>query len=170
MKIAVGVMIVFACIGFSSCNKQIPQLPANKIVEDNSDAQALLAINENLTAKEDSLLEIYVAKTDKKLRRNELGFWYKVARPGSKLKIEEEKTCNFSYKLSLLNGKLVDQGKKQVKIGKKEIVVGLEEGLKLIHHGDSALFVIPWYLGYGMKGEKSLVPAYTSIIYEIKVE
>jgi len=170
MRIAVGVMIVLVCIGFYSCNKQTPQVPANKIVVDNSDAQTLLAINKNLTSKEDSLLEMYVAKTDKKLIKNELGFWYKVARPGGKLKIEEETTCNFSYKLSLLNGKLVDQGKKQVKIGKKEIVVGLEEGLKLIHHGDSALFIIPWYLGYGMKGEKSLVPAYTSIIYEIKVD
>jgi FKBP-type peptidyl-prolyl cis-trans isomerase FkpA len=162
--------ILFICSVFSSCKRQTPQLPSNKVVVDNSDIKTLLAINENLAAREDSMLEVYVSKKDKELRKAELGFWYKVVRKVSSIKIDDKENCSFSYTLLLLNGKEVDKGRKQVVLGKKQIITGLEEGLKLIHHGDSAIFLIPWYLGYGMKGNESLVPAYTSIIYKIKVD
>ena len=71
--------------------------------------------------------------------------------------------------MMLLNGKLVESGEKRIVIGKKQLVVGLEEGLKLMHRGDSATFIIPWYLGYGMKGYGQMVPSYTSLVYEVKL-
>jgi FKBP-type peptidyl-prolyl cis-trans isomerase len=170
MKIIWLAFVLCLCIGIGSCKKQVPQLPSNKTVVDHSDEKGLLIINENLAAREDSILEIYASKNDKALKKADLGFWYKIAHSGSKTRIADKANCSFSYKLLLISGKMVDKGRKQIVIGKKQIVVGLEEGIKLIHHGDSAVFIIPWYLGYGMKGEESLVPAYTSIIYEIKLD
>jgi len=48
-------------------------------------------------------------------------------------------------------------------------VNGLEESMKLLREGDSATIIIPWYLGYGMKGKEPKIPPYTSIIYQIKI-
>jgi len=69
----------------------------------------------------------------------------------------------------LINGKVIQEDEKQVIIGKKQVVTGLEEGLKLMHKGESATFIIPSYLGFGMKGNMPLVPPYTSLVYQIKL-
>lgn len=157
--------------GFMSCTKQAPQLPTNKIVVDNSNTQTMLAINQDLAVKEDSILRTVVAKMkDKAFTRDEIGFWYKIEKAGNGGIIEDKSTCSFSYKLLLTDGKQIGEGKKEIVIGKKEIVTGLEEGIKRIHRGDSATFIIPWYLAYGMTGNKPLVQPYTSIIYQIRVD
>ena len=158
------------CFGFTSCKKQAPQVPSNKVVIDNSDTKALLEINQHLAKCEDSLVEVFAHKKDKAFIKNELGFWYKIDKPGKGEKITNKSACTLIFQVRLLNGKMVEKGKKQIVIGKKQIVLGLEEGLKLLNHGDSASFIIPWYLGYGMNGHKPKIAAYTSIIYEIKVE
>ncbi|HET7732253.1 MAG TPA: FKBP-type peptidyl-prolyl cis-trans isomerase [Paludibacter sp.] len=170
MKKTGFLLVLCLCAGFYSCKKQAPQIPSNKVVVDNTEAKTLLDINQNLALKEDSLLEIFAKKKDKSFIKNEIGFWYKIELAGSGPKVTDKSTCNFSYKLTLLNGKTLEEGKKQVVIGKKQIVAGLEAGLKMLHHGDSATFIIPWYLGYGMNGNKPLVLPYTSIIYQIKLD
>ncbi|MFT3753657.1 MAG: FKBP-type peptidyl-prolyl cis-trans isomerase [Paludibacter sp.] len=147
--------------GFSSCKKQAPQLPSNKIEVDNSEAIALLDINQNLTAKEDSSIEAFAKKQNKVYVEHELGFWYVIEQAGTGQKVSDKSICNFSYELFLLNGNKIEEGRKQITIGKKEVIQGLEEGIKLLHRGDSATFIIPWYLGYGMKGNKPKVLPYT---------
>jgi FKBP-type peptidyl-prolyl cis-trans isomerase len=161
--------VIILCISLLSCKKQNPQLPSNKVVIDNSTSEALLAINQNLAIKEDSLLEIYVKKVNRTFIKNELGFWYKIEQAGNGKKLRDKSSCNFSYKLLSINGKFIKQGNEKIVLGKKQIVDGLEEGIKLIHYGDSATFIIPWYLGYGMKGDEPRVPPYTSIMYQIRV-
>lgn len=170
MKKTGFLLVCCLCIGFFSCKKQAPQLPSNKVVADNTETKTLLDINQNLASKEDSLLEVFALKKDKAFIKNEIGFWYKIVLAGKGPKVEDKSTCNFSYRLTLLNEKTVEKGKKQIVIGKKQVVSGLEEGMKLLHYGDSATFIIPWYLGYGMNGNKPQVPPYTSIIYHIKLE
>ncbi|HEY6915418.1 MAG TPA: FKBP-type peptidyl-prolyl cis-trans isomerase [Paludibacter sp.] len=162
--------VLCLCAGFYSCKKQAPQIPSNKVVVDNTEAQTLLDINQNLALKEDSSLEIFARKKDKSFIKNEIGFWYKIELAGSGPKVADNSTCNFSYKLLLMNGKTIETSKKHVVIGKKQIVAGLEAGLKMLHYGDSATFIIPWYLGYGMNGNKPQIPPYTSIIYHIKLD
>ena len=159
-----------AIIGLIACTKQAPQLPANKLVPDNSKAEALLAINENLTLREDSLLERFVSKSGKDFIKNELGYWYRVDQAGSGSKIEKESVCSFSYKLTLINGQIADTGHAKIKTGKKEIVTGLDECIMHLHRGDNATVIIPWYLAFGMKGsETPRVPPYTSVIYQISI-
>lgn len=162
--------IILLCVVLFSCKKQAPQLPSNKIVVDNSEAQTMLAINQNLAAKEDSLLQIFVDKKKQSFIKNELGFWYKIDKAGKGEIITDKSVCSYSYKLLLINEKSVKQGTVKTVIGKKEIVNGLEEGIKLLHYGDCATFIIPWYLAYGMNGDKPLIPPYTSVIYEIKLD
>lgn len=161
-------ILVCLCLNFYSCKKQAPQLPSNKgIVKDESSA-SLAKINHRLAIKEDSIIKVY-AEGKKVFKKNEIGFWYKISSVGKGTIIKDSVSCKFSGKLMLLNGKMLERSEKQITIGKKETIAGLEEGLKLMHKGDSATFIIPWYLGYGMIGKDKLVPPFTSIVYEIKV-
>ena len=158
----------FCLILITSCKRQSPQLPSNKGVEIDKNEESLLKINHRLAIKEDALLKKYT-ENNGTFKKNDLGFWSKIIPSGTGSEIKDSSVCKISSKLRLLNGKTLKVEQKQFVIGKKQLVVGLEEGIKLMHKGDSAIFVIPWYLGFGMKGNEPLIPPYTSIIYEIKL-
>ena len=168
-KIKNTIALLFVFVMLLSCNRQKPQLPSNKGSETDTSTVSLLTINRNLAKKEDVCLKQYVFHTDKSFKRNELGFWYKIEHAGKGSGIKDSTTCKISFRISTLNGKELQNEMKQVAIGKKQVATGLEEGLKLMNKGDSATFIIPWYLAYGMKGSEPLIPPYTSLIYKIKV-
>lgn len=156
------------CLFFSSCRKQAPQLPSNKGNEIDKSEASLLKINQKLALKEDRIIKEF-AESKGTFKKNELGFWYKIYNSGNGPAIKDSSICKFSSRLMLLNGKKLEETVNRFVVGKKQMVVGLEEGLKLMHGGDSATFIIPWYLGYGMKGNAPLIAPYTSIIYKIKL-
>lgn len=160
--------LIISCMFFTACKKQAPQLPSNKGVEIDNVNASLIKINQRLAAKEDLKLEQFT-KTKGAFKKNETGFWYIIYKSGNGPLLRDSVSCKLSGQLMLLNGKTVEEDTKQLVIGKKEVIAGLEEGLKLMRKGDSATFIIPWYLGYGLIGRKPLVPPYTSIIYKIKV-
>lgn len=162
------IIILFFFCSLLSCVKQSPQLPANKGNTINEEVTNLLLINQNLAEKEDSILRLYAQK-DTAYKKSELGFWYKINKSANGAVIKDKDKCRFTYKMIFLDGKVVENAEKQIVIGQKQIVVGLEEGIKILRKGESATFIIPWYLGYGMKGNKPHVPPYKSIIYQINV-
>lgn len=166
-RIPVLLALVFFCV-FTSCKKQAPQLPSNKGNVADENVTTLLNINQNLASKEDSILEKQ-ARQDPEFKRSELGFWYKIDKKTDLPLIKDKDNCKFAYRLSSIDGKILLEGEKAVIIGKKQLVVGLEEGLKLLHKGERASFIIPWYLAYGMKGDDGEIPPYTSLIYQVNL-
>ena len=161
-------LVLLLCIGISSCVKQAPQLPSNKGNEPDNTEASLVKINKKLASREDIVVK-KLADSQGSFKKNELGFWYKIYNSGHGIAVKDSSICKVFSKLMLLNGKIVEEASNEFVIGKKQTIVGLEEGLKLMHRGDSATFIIPWYLAYGMKGNEPLVPPYTSIIYKIKL-
>ena len=163
------VLALLSLVFLISCSKHKPQLPSNKGRMADKSIALLLEMNQKLTLKEDSIILKYVETSDQKFKKNELGFWYLISKTTQKAKLKDKEAFRFDCKMSLLNGKLLKSEIKEVSLGKKELVQGLEEALKLMHKGESATFVIPWYLGYGMKGNGKLIPPYTSLIYEVNL-
>lgn len=163
------VTILFFCLLLSSCIRQSPQLPSNKNKAADKNSASLLAINQNLAKKEDSILKRFVLQQNKAFKRSDIGFWYKIDHVGNGSGIKDSVRCKISYRLMSIKGKLLQDDEKQIVVGKKQFIVGLEEGIKLMNKGDSATFIVPWYLAYGMKGDGPLIPPYTSLICKIKV-
>jgi FKBP-type peptidyl-prolyl cis-trans isomerase len=159
-------LLVAIAIILIACSKPSPQLPSNKGNRVDLNREGLLAVNKQLAMKEDSLLRVF-AQQDINFKKNELGFWYKVDNKTNGKRPKEKDICAFSLQVLLLNNRVVQKTEEQIEIGKKQTIVGLEEGLKLMHRGESATFVLPWYLAYGMLGYKDLVPAYTSIVCRV---
>ena len=149
-----------------SCGKKVVQFPANKGNTVDSTEINLRTINETLIQKEDSLLADFVKTTS--LKKAPSGIWYFKEVVTNADSLKKYPTVTFSYVLSILKGKTIESGTKTIRFEKKEIPTGLEEGLKLMRKGEKMRLIVPWYLGYGMKGEGN-IPPYTSLIYEIKV-
>ena len=162
------IILIAGCL-FLSCTKTAPQLPANKGNVVDKNISNLMEVNQKLAAKEDSILMIFATKADVKFKKSEIGFWYKVDVPTNGEPIKDKDFCNLSCTSLSLDMKVIQTEKMQIVIGKKQLVVGLEEGLKLLHKGESATFIIPWYLAYGRNGKGSHIKPYTSIVYQIKL-
>jgi FKBP-type peptidyl-prolyl cis-trans isomerase len=154
---------------FASCKKPLPQLPANKGIETDTTSGALLKINNALIEREDSTIRVF-AKSKGFFQKNELGFWFRIYRTGRDKVIQDSVKCTFEFKLENLSGKLIQSGINQIVVGRKQIIIGLEEGIKLMHKGDSAIFIIPTYLRYRVKGSESLIEPNTSVLCHLKVK
>jgi len=168
MKRVSCIVFVILSLSFAACKKPSPQLPANKGVETDTTSSVLLKINNALIVREDSAIRKF-AENNGSFQKNGLGFWYKIFKSGTGRAITDSLICNYEFRMESLNGRLFQKGINRIVIGKKQTIVGLEEGIKMMHKGDSAVFVIPWYLGYGAKGEDHFIKPYTSLLYKVNV-
>jgi FKBP-type peptidyl-prolyl cis-trans isomerase FkpA len=149
------------------CTRQSPQLPANKQSNIDSLSLAVQSANQRLIAGEDSILSAYIQKRKLKLTQSSSGMWYSINSKNKGNKPQELESCKLWYSISLLSDSLLLEKTETIIIGKKQIINGIEEAVLLMHQGDEALLIIPWYLAYGMKGSEDVAP-YTSIKVMLK--
>jgi hypothetical protein len=173
MKFVRVLFSVFIVLCFlDGCRKMPPQLPANKNLDTtDNEVVALAQLNERMAIKEDSLLKEFVKKLHGNFIKSPIGVWYFIENQTNGTTLKNSDSCCISWQMFSLEGKLLGKEScEKIVIGKKQIPVGLEEGLRLLHKGENAVFVVPWYLAYGMKGLPPDVPPYTSLIYKVKFE
>ena len=79
-----------------------------------------------------------------------------------------------SYECSLLDGTKCYSsetlGPKEVVLGRSQLEPGLNEGLRLMRQGGSAIFILPPFLAYGFVGDGKKIPPRSIIVYSIKIE
>jgi FKBP-type peptidyl-prolyl cis-trans isomerase len=150
-----------------ACTRQVPQLPANKSTVDSS-SLALQLANERLISGEDSLVQNFISKANIDFQKSNSGLWYKIYNiKTNQNKPEQGQSCKIDYKVFSLENKLLFSESKTFIIGKKQLVNGVEETFLYLSEGDSATAVVPWYIGYGMKGNQHISP-YTSVVVYVK--
>ena len=165
------IIIVFLIVGFATaCTRQVPQLPSNKVAATDSSTLSLQAANQKLIAGEDSILQTFVANSSIHFSKSDAGFWYSIqqsAKRNSKpLKGENVKVNLSVYSLS---DSLLLRETKTIVVGKKQLINGAEQLLLLMSRGDSATAILPWHLAYGMKGNGSEIPPYTSVLVRLSI-
>jgi len=157
-------LFILLFIVLTSCVKQAPQLPANKGTQFDSTAMALVQVNERLIEAEDSLLNKYVSKSDSNFVKHKTGFWYKLNHQVTGTKPKANVNCSVNYSVYTLGGDFLFNKDEEIIIGKKQIITGIEEALLMMHPGEKATLIVPWYLAYGVKGNLKEVGPYTSIV------
>ncbi|WP_163631264.1 FKBP-type peptidyl-prolyl cis-trans isomerase [Paludibacter sp. 221] len=175
MKIKTGfrylLVVVVVLVAFS-CKKQRPQIPSNKEADTPQEQVVdLTQLNRDLVQKEDSLLSEYVVQKRLSFEKDAAGFWYEIENHTQNKQLQKDDICNISYELFLLDGSLVEEVENlKITAGKKELISGLDDALMLMRVGETAVFLFPWNLAYGMRGYKDLVPGYSSVIFRIQVK
>lgn len=168
MKKLLYLFLSFTLVLLSACIKQNAQLPSNKGNRVDSTTINLRTINEILTQKEDSILKQFVDKQTESYTKTSSGIWYHKETETQFDSLSKFKTVTFSYVLYTINGQKIKYETIKIEFDKKQIPVGLEEGLKTMKKGEKMRLIVPWYLGYGMKG-KDNIPSYTTLVYQITV-
>jgi FKBP-type peptidyl-prolyl cis-trans isomerase len=152
-----------------ACTRQVPQLPANKANAADSSGVALQLVNEKLITGEDSILDSYVRNKKAGFTKTSSGLWLKVEKKTKGNKLKKLDYCKITYRIFSLSDSLLIEKTDTIIIAKKQIISGIEEALLKMNRGEEATLIVPWYLGYGMKGNGKEIPPYTSILVKIQL-
>lgn len=144
-------------------------MPANKTTATDSVGLAIQSANQLLIEGEDSVLTEYVQKNKLSFTKTSSGLWIKISKHTQGVELKDLDSCKIAYKILSLENKTLLTKTETIIIGKKQVINGLEEALLSMKKGEEALLLVPWYLGYGMKGDGNNISAYTSILINVQI-
>ncbi|MDR1652708.1 MAG: FKBP-type peptidyl-prolyl cis-trans isomerase [Prevotellaceae bacterium] len=148
----------------------MPQLPSNRDNAPDSTAYFLTKLNSAIITHTDSVLTEFVNKNYADFKKSPEGFWYKIFSAQKSERLNRKDSAQVRYHLYLLDNEAVKSETFIARFGKKEMTTGLESGLLLLAGGDSAVFVVPYYLAFGAKGDGKKIPPFASVIYHVVVD
>jgi FKBP-type peptidyl-prolyl cis-trans isomerase len=118
-------------------------------------------------------LEI-VEKTWPEAKRTSTGLRSLVLKPGEGELVKVGDLVSVLYKGQLLDGKVFDENKDptkplMVRVGRGQVIEGWEQGLQLMRPGEKRLFIIPFELGYGTRGDPPKIPRRATLVFEVEL-
>lgn len=133
--------------------------------------EALAAENPQYSTQDDAL----IAQTYPNARTLPSGLRYVVRRPGTESTTPQngnEVICNYAGRL--LDGTEFDSSYRKgapltFRIGEGKVIKGWEEGFKLLHKGERATLIIPYWLAYGVKGRPPSIPGRATLVFEVEL-
>jgi len=124
--------------------------------------------------EEDDILLQYVKENHKDIRANISGLYIIVQKQGNGKKAEYGDKLFVNYIGKFLNEEIFDSSYDrnepiEFTLGKLQVIKGWEEGFFGMKEGTKAKFIIPSHLAYGKKGYGKIIPAYSSLIFEVEL-
>ena len=103
------------------------------------------------------------------------GMYYIRMREGKGVTPDSGRVALLNYRGFFLNGRCFDSNYEtqpfEYTLGAEEQMLrGLELGIRRMHEGEKAKFIIPSHLAFGSNGSSNgMVPAFTTVIYEVEL-
>ena len=125
--------------------------------------------------EEKKILEKYISDRNIVAKPIANGIHYMKIQEGKGNPIDSGSVAVINYRGYFLNGKLFDstydtQPFEYVVVGEEQLIRGLEIGLRRMHEGEKAKFIIPSHLAFGSNGSSTeIVPPFTTVIYEVEL-
>ena len=163
----ISILFAICCFGVS-CRQKQTETPL--VVPDE---ESMMEVNRFLVEKDNELIDAFIRRRGWDMKKTDYGYWYAVIRKGQGQQIRKGDVVLVNYRESLLDGTLCysseESGPKRLATGRGEVIPGLEEGLSYLHGGDSAVFIIPPSLAYGLPGDGKRIPRRAIIVYELRI-
>jgi FKBP-type peptidyl-prolyl cis-trans isomerase FkpA len=124
---------------------------------------------------EKGALEKYIADIGVKDQAFANGMYYIKLREGNGITTDSARVALLNYKGFFLNGRCFDSGFDSQPFEyffgvEDQLIPGLVIGLRKMHEGEKAKFIIPSHLAFGGSGSASeIVPPFTTVIYEVEL-
>ncbi|MCQ2321734.1 MAG: FKBP-type peptidyl-prolyl cis-trans isomerase [Bacteroidales bacterium] len=129
--------------------------------------------NRYMVNDEEADIEDYVTRHGLEMLSTGTGLRYCILKQGSGPLIQEGQTVCLEYELRSITGDLIyssnNEGNKVFKVGDGSVESGLDEAMSYLHENDIATLIIPSHLAYGLHGDDKKIPAYSTLIYTIKI-
>lgn len=129
--------------------------------------------NRYIVNDEEADIEDYVTRHGLNMQTTGTGLRYCILKQGSGPLIKEDQIVTLEYELRSITGDLIyssnNEGNKVFKVGDGSVESGLDEAMLYLHEDDIATLILPSHLAYGLHGDDNKIPAYSTLIYSIKI-
>ena len=165
------VMVLAACGGDGPEQQPIPK----KVRKDKANKESMVEINKRVTEGEALQIDKYVQRHGLVVTKTPTGlryFIYKKA-PGNPAMPKKDQKVLIHFTTLLLDGKEVYNSRTgkpvEVIVDHDNVESGVHEGLKYMHVGDKAKFILPSHLAHGVVGDNDKIPPLTPVVYDIEL-
>lgn len=115
-----------------------------------------------------------VRKTWPDAQRTSTGLRSQMISPGSGPQPRKGQMVSVLYTGRLLDGKVFDENWDRDKpfvfrLGRNFVIDGWEEGIQMMQVGEKRLFIIPFELAYGTRGDPPKIPRRATLIFEVEL-
>ncbi len=153
------------CTGCSSCTGQ-------KKAEEKQHQQQedIIEANRRIVEEEARLIDEYIAENNLTMTKSRSGLRYSIEPLGSGETPKEGQMAIIEYESSFLDDSpLGPEGKSrmQIWVDQDHTIRGLLEGVQMLRVGDSAKFILPSHLAYGVQGIPGEVPSRATVIFDV---
>jgi FKBP-type peptidyl-prolyl cis-trans isomerase len=137
-------------------------------------AEEQMRENEVRAGAEEGLLQDYLAENNITIPALESGLIYVEKEKGTGAKAEAGKTVAVHYEGRLLDGTVFDSSLErgepiEFPLGVGQVIPGWDEGISLMQVGGKAQLIIPSHLAYGERGAGNLIPAYSTLVFDVEL-
>lgn len=133
--------------------------------------EELIEANRQKISTEAKIIDEFVSKSGWEMNTTKTGIRYDVYHSGVGASASMGKMATITYTFYLLDGSKVGStdasGPVTFKLGEGDQISGLHEAVALLQEGDSARFIIPSYLAYGLTGNQNEVPPNAALFYDL---
>lgn len=171
MKAYCGFIVLFSLTTLMSCGQSTDQ--HGKPMTDAEIQESLIRVNQEMNKRESKLIDAYVKKEKLQVKRTGSGLRYEIYHKGQGKLAEAGMQAKLRFTVSLLNGSICyssdSSGAESFIVDHDQVESGLHEGIKLLHEGDKAKFILPSHLAHGLIGDKDKIPRRSPIVYDIEL-
>jgi FKBP-type peptidyl-prolyl cis-trans isomerase len=121
-------------------------------------------------AREDKVIEDYLAKNNIKADKTPWGVYVQVLQPGQGPKPKAGQYATVIYKGQTLEGVVFDSGTYPLQVGMGGSIKGFEEGVKQLSEGGKARVFIPSVLGYGQQGNGPKIGPNQILVFDLELK
>jgi FKBP-type peptidyl-prolyl cis-trans isomerase len=129
---------------------------------------------ETLMKNEQDALKRYLEEKKITVAPEPSGLYYIETLKGKGMKIDTGFFVKANFKVSLIDGKQIfsteERGEpREFEYGKRTDTEGFEEGVSKMLKGGKATLIVPSQLAFGDAGRGTLVPPYSTVIYDVEI-
>lgn len=166
-----SLVVAIAACGGEPAQQPIPK----KVRKDKANKESLAEINKRVTEAEALQIDKYIKRHGLLVTKTPTGLRYVIYKkaPGNPPMPKKDQKVLIHFTTLLLDGKEVynsHTGKPvEVIIDHDNVESGVHEGLKYMHVGDKAKFILPSHLAHGVVGDNDKIPPLTPVVYDIEL-
>lgn len=135
-------------------------------------AGEMAELNRYLVKKDRERILNYIERKELEMHETGSGLWYMIRSEGSGELFRENDHVIMEYRCTLLDGTFCysseDSGPMEVIVGKSRIESGLDQGLRMLRPGGSAVLILPPFLAWGFPGDGKKIPSNAVVVFEIE--
>lgn len=165
------IYLCFLCFLIAGCTASDSQRDQSNL-KNSELKKPLLGANRGMVNKERAEIDAYILRRNWQMQSTGSGLRYLIYNKGTGELALSGKYAFVRYVITLLDGtecyRSTDKPERFL-IDQDEVESGLHEGIKLMHVGDKAIFILPPHLAHGLIGDQNKIPPLSTIIYDVEL-